>query len=115
MATRAQRNAFIEEFMNQLNEEKIVLSEEAMVYFNEIKASVEKANEAKITEKGMKVLEFMKENREQYNNLFSAKAIGEGLFTSGRSVSGTLTKLKNDGWVKSSGSEPVTYSLVDFD
>lgn len=66
------------------------------------------------TENGRKIFDFMKENMDKYNNIFKAKDIAEGLFISGRSVSGSIRKLITDGVVSKEGKDPVVYSLSSF-
>ena len=66
-----------------------------------------------ITENGLKILQYMQENNEKYNNIFSAKNIGEGLFLSSRSVSGSMRKLVTDEYVYKIGNNPVCYSLTE--
>ena len=53
-----------------------------------------------ITEKGMKILNWMSEHKEEYNNVFTAKNIGDGLQTTGRSVSGSMSKLIEKGYIE---------------
>jgi hypothetical protein len=88
------------------------LSDEALTYFNEFKSS--KASKEGITESGKKILEYMQNNYSQCDNIFSAKNIGEGLFTSGRSISGSMRKLLTDGYVEKISTSPVKYSLTDL-
>ncbi len=86
----------------------------ALKFFNDLKK--EKSNNSKSslpTENGMKILRFMRDNRSKYNNVFKAKDIGEGLFTSGRSVSGSMKKLVEDGHVSKEGKDPVVYGITD--
>ena len=66
-----------------------------------------------MTENGLKVLTWMQEHIEEMSNVFTAKEIGEGLFTSGRSISGSMKKLVNDGYVEKIGKNPVQYSLTE--
>ena len=55
----------------------------------------------------------MQSNEDKYNNLFTSKEIGEGLFMSSRSVSGSMRKIIANGFVEKVGKDPVTYSLTD--
>ena len=64
-------------------------------------------------ENGLKILQYMQQNNEKYNNIFSAKNIGEGLFLSSRSVSGSMRKLVTDEYVHKIGNNPVCYSLTE--
>lgn len=64
-----------------------------------------------LTENGAKVLKYMQENYQKCNNNFKSKEIGEGLFVSSRSVSGSMKKLITEGYVNKIGSDPVTYEI----
>ena len=79
-----------------------------MRYFESLK---EDKSEGGLTENGQKILSFMQENKEKYNNLFKAKDIGEGLGISSKAVSGSMRKLVKDGYVNKVGKEPVIYEL----
>ena len=105
------KEKFISEIENILIN-GITLSTEAMTFFNELK--ILKASKAvDITENGRKILTFMKENKDSYNNIFKAKEIAEGLFMPPKSVSGSMRKLVTDGYVNKIGQDPVCYSLSD--
>lgn len=82
------------------------IAAEAKVEFATKKASTG------LTENGMKILDFMNENRDKFSNLFRAKDIAEGLFISSRSVSGAIRKLVTDGYVTKKEGNPITYSIV---
>ena len=90
-------------------------AEKALKFFNDLKK--EKPSKSKLsslpTENGMKILRFMYENYSKYSNVFKAKDIGEGLFTSGRSVSGSMTKLVTDGYASKEGKDPVIYGITE--
>lgn len=81
-------------------------------YWNEFKNGKVK-NSSAITENGQKILSYMQENIEKMSNLFTSKEIAEGLFTSGRSVAGSMRKLITDGYVEKVGKDPVQYSLTE--
>lgn len=66
------------------------------------------------TENGLKILKCMKENYEKYINVFKAKEIGELLFMTPRSVSGSMKKLIADGYVEKVGANPVAYGLTNL-
>ena len=55
----------------------------------------------------------MAEKSEAYMNVFSSKQLGELLFMSARSVSGSMRKLVTEGYVEKAGSNPVTYKLTE--
>lgn len=89
---------------------KIDVSEypDEMRYFESLK---EDKSEGGLTENGQKILSFMQESKEKYNNLFKAKDIAEGIGTSSKAVSGSMRKLVKDGYVNKVGKEPVIYEL----
>ena len=105
------REKFIQEIQKQLEVNPYFLSEAATAYFEEL--SKGKASMGGMTESGEKVLTWMLENEKTHSNMFSAKTIGEGLFTSSRMVSGAMRKLVTDGYVEKTGQNPVSYSLTD--
>lgn len=84
----------------------------AFEFFEELKQDKTKPKSI-ITENGLKVLTFMYENKDKYNNIFKAKEIGEGLFVSGHSVSGSMRKLISENFVEKIGKDPITYSITE--
>lgn len=69
-----------------------------------------------MSENAKKILAFMQENRETAENDFTANGIGESIFLTGRSVSGTMRKLINDGLVRkldTVGTKFAHYGLTD--
>ena len=48
-----------------------------------------------------------------YAENFTSKEAAEALFTSGRSIAGSMRKLVNDGYVEKTGKDPVQYSLTE--
>ena len=86
-------------------------------YWNEFKADKTK-NSKEITENGKKILSWMQENMEKMSNVFTSKEAAEALFTSGRSIAGSMRKLIKDGYVEKTGGfdfnkTPVKYSLTE--
>ncbi len=104
-----QKEIFEKEHIKEGWEEEYNL---ALTYFNELKNNKIKES-IPITENGAKIVNFMKLNKNKYNNAFKAKDIGEGLFCSSRSVSGSMRKLISDGFVEKIGKDPVTYAITD--
>ena len=81
-------------------------------FFEELKNNKIK-NSGAMTENGQKILSWMQENINKMSNLFTSKEAAEALFTSGRSISGSMRKLVNDGYVEKTGKNPVQYSLTE--
>lgn len=70
-------------------------------------------NSGAMTENGKKLLSWMQENVDTMTNLFTSKEAAEALFTSGRSIAGSMRKLVSDGYVEKTGKDPVQYSLTE--
>ena len=70
-------------------------------------------NSGAMSENGKKLLSWMQENIDTMTNLFTSKEAAEALFTSGRSIAGSMRKLVNDGYVEKTGKDPVQYSLTE--
>lgn len=84
----------------------------ALDYYDSLKSA--KKEPKIITPNGAKILKFMQENYELYNNVFNSKGIGESIDCGSRTVSGSMQKLKKDGFVKKiDGNSPVSYSITD--
>ena len=104
------REKFITEIEEKLNNDSNFLSKDAFAYFEELKKG--KASVGGMTEVGEKVIIYLQTTARSCDDSFSAKLIGEGLFVNSRSVSGAMRKLIADGYVTKSGSNPVVYSLT---
>ena len=85
---------------------------DALEFFEELKNNKVK-NSNTITENGAKLLAWMQENQEKMSNIFTSKEAAEALFTSGRSIAGSMRKLTTDGYVEKTGKDPVKYSLTE--
>lgn len=101
----------MQEFIKEIYSHEEILSDEAVDFLKEL---MEKnSSENILTEIGKKILLSMLKNRESYLNVFSSKQLGELLFMSARSVSGSMRKLVTEGYVEKAGTNPVTYKLTD--
>ena len=70
-------------------------------------------NSGAMTENGKKLLSWMQKNVDTMTNIFTSKEAAEALFTSGRSIAGSMRKLVNDGYVEKIDKNPVRYSLTE--
>ena len=84
---------------------------DALDFWNGLQISGD-SDKPTFTPNGALVLNYMKDNKDTYNNLFKAKDIGEGLSISSRTASGAMRKLVNDGYVEKVGESPTVYSLT---
>ena len=106
------KELFIKEIKG-LIEDGFEFSEGANAYFEALQTKSSAKERPEITENGIKILKFMQENYEKFNNVFNSKDIGEGLFVSSRSVSGSMPKLITNGYVEKIGADPVTYAITE--
>ena len=99
---------FKEKFLEEFEKNKEYFSEESISYIETLKN--EKSNN-KLTELNHLILNFMKDNKDEYDNSFSSKIIAEGLDTAAKKVSGSIRKLVNLGLVEKTNENPVIYAL----
>lgn len=86
---------------------------DAMAYFEVFKTSVDsKSDKPKFTDNGKLILQYMRDNVDATQNMFKAREIAEGIFISSKSVSGSMRKLVNDGFVEKIGQDPIIYQLT---
>lgn len=104
-----------DEFIKWCDEAKqsVPMTEDVELYFNALQVSAEKKETKEFTENGKMILQYMKDNKETYGNMFKAKAIGEGLGISSRTASGAMRKLVTGGYVDKVGESPAIYSVTD--
>lgn len=115
----SKRDAFIQVIETVLSKPEVIdsFSQEiwtsAIDFWKEFLNNKPRESGISITENGVKILTWMCTNKENLSNVFTSREIAEGLFTSGRSVSGAMRKLTSDGYVQKVGQNPVQYSLTE--
>lgn len=102
-------NSIIQNQTGQKVEE--ILSEDALDFWNGLLIAGD-TTKPKFTENGKLILQYLKDNKDKYNNIFKAKEVGEGLGISSRTVSGGMRKLVTDGYVDKVGQDPVAYAIT---
>ena len=108
----SKKEKFIEEVTKLLQDApENFLSPDALDFWNGLQVSGDN-EKPKFTENGKLVLQYIKDNKDKYNNLFKAKEIGEGLGISSRTASGAMRKLVTDGYIEKVGADPVVYSIT---
>ena len=108
----SKKEKFIEEITKLLQDTpENFLSADALDFWNSLQVS-ENGGKPKFTDNGKLILNFLKENKETYRNLFKAKEVGEGVGISSRAASGAMRKLVNDGYIEKLGENPVVYALT---
>ena len=106
------RELFIQEIETFINKSDIILSEAAMLYFESLK-NVPSKEPKLITENGVKILKYAQENKDTYNNIFTARSMGDGIGIGSKVVSGAMRKLVTDGFFEKVGANPVSYSITE--
>lgn len=106
MATKKQQ--FIEYVSNCMNFDDA--PDGVKDYWTAFTASTPESEKPPITEKGVEVL---KNIRAYGQSIFKTRDIAEYMGMASRSVSGTLTKLKNDGFLEKLSDSPAIYSLTE--
>ena len=86
----------------------IFIPMEAIEFFEDYKKG-KSSNKKAFTDKGIKILEAMRE----INDWISAKSLGEKIEVSGRSVSGSMRKLIEDGYIERKGENPISYKITE--
>ena len=97
-----------EDFLEEFEKNKEYFSEESISYIETLK---NEKNNNRLTELNHLILDFMKENKDKYDNSFSSKIIAEGLDTAAKKISGSIRKLVNLGLVEKTNENPVIYAL----
>lgn len=97
-------------------DEPIYYSIEAKEFFEEFKKTKEviQSSKTELTENGKKILSYMQQEKDNCKNSFTAKGIAEGIFSSSRSVSGSMRKLITEGYVEKISNDPVAYKITDL-
>ena len=109
------KKIFIETIEKLIASGELYLEDAAAAGFQSFKDSLKKGEStSEVSEAGARVLEWMQTSIDNYNNIASAKTISEQMgLPSSRSVSGTMRKLIELGYVTKSGTNPVHYSLTE--
>ena len=106
------KETFIDEITKLLQDNPAnFLSPDALDYWNGLLASGS-TDRPQFTKNGKLILKYIQDNKDNYNNLFKAKEVGEGLSISSRTASGAMRKLVTDGYIEKVGTNPTIYSIT---
>lgn len=105
--TDERKRIFIEAVENLFNSYPLAVPSEALEFFEDYKKGNSVAKE--MTDKGYNILLGLKE----VNDWITAKALGERLDISGKSVSGTMRKLVTDGYAEKMAGNPASYRITE--
>lgn len=102
----SKKNDFID-YINSLN---LDMPDNVADFWKAFSTSASEVEKPALTEKGVEVLKYIRANS---LSMFKSRDIAEGMGLASRSVSGTLTKMKNDGFLERLSESPAIYSLTD--
>lgn len=108
MAVDERKNIFIDTVEELFKAYPMSVPVEAFDFFEDYKKGRSGSNKP-FTEKGISVLKAMRE----VDDWITAKTLGERMDVSGRSVSGTMKKLVNDGYVEKKAGNPASYKITE--
>lgn len=106
--TDERKDIFIETVENLFNAYPMNVPAEALDFFEDYKKG-KTSNRKEITEKGIAIILALRENPEW----ITAKALGEIMDVSGRSISGSMKKLVEDGYVEKRAGNPSAYKITE--
>lgn len=106
--TDERKNVFIETVENLFNAYPLNVPAEALEFFEDYKRG-KSSNRKEITDKGIAIILALRENPEW----ITAKALGEIMDVSGRSISGSMKKLVEDGYVEKRAGTPSAYKITE--
>lgn len=105
----SKKQEFIE-FIKSLNLDMTNAPQGAVDYWTALTTAAAESEKPALTEKGAEVLKYI---RTINSTMFKSKDVAEGMGVASRSISGTMTKLKNDGFLEKLSDSPSIYSLTE--
>lgn len=104
------KDCFIDSIEKCIKKYPEEFSEQALEYFENFKNAVNEKKE-EFTENGKIILRCLQEHAEK--EMWKAKDIADIIELSSRTVSGSIRKLVNDGYVEKTGKNPVIYTITN--
>ena len=104
------REIFLKDIEDLIETHKEEVAKETIEYFETLKKTIADDKKEEFTENGKRILLFLQANQDI--EIWKAKDIAEKIDISSRSVSGSMRKLLNDGYVDKIGKDPVIYALT---
>ena len=102
---------FLEFIKNNIPEDKWENASDSVKSYWKALQEVEQTEKMQFTDNGKMILKYLQDHQEHES--YKAKDLGEGLMISSRTVSGSIRKLVNDGYVDKIGKDPVLYSITE--
>lgn len=113
MKVRANKVSKKQEFIDFIKSQNLNMenaSQGAQDYWTALTTAAAETEKPALTDKGAEVLKYI---RTMDATMFKARDVAEGMGMAARSVSGTLTKLKNDSFLERLSESPAIYSLTE--
>ena len=102
------KKQFVKEILDLITDNPPALTAEARDYF--MKTFCPDPSTIKLTDAAKEILQVMQDRPEL---LWTSKGIGDILGKSGRSISGSMRKLVEIGYVEKASENPVSYKLTE--
>lgn len=101
--------SFVTSLMEKYPDEQ--MNEDAALYWEGLCAAKEEKEKPLLSDNGKIILKFLQDNTD--TRTWTSKALGEGIGISSRSVSGSMRKLADEGFVEKCGADPIAYAITD--
>lgn len=101
--------SFVNSLMEKCPDEK--MNESAALYWEGFCAAKDNIEKPLLSDNGKIILKFLQDNQD--TKVWTSKALGEGIGISSRSVSGSMRKLADEGFVEKCGADPIAYVITD--
>lgn len=108
MSKKQEFISFVSSLLEKHPEEK--MNENAAAYWDGLRTTEEKEKPV-ITDNGKVILKYLQEDVE--HNAWTSRRIAEGIGMSSRSVSGSMMKLANEGFIEKRGQDPISYAITE--
>ena len=99
---------YVEALIEKNND--VPMNDDAKVYWDNFK-NKDEIEKPLFTDNGKLILKHLQQHEEVTS--WKARDIAEDLFISSRTVSGSIRKLVNDGYVEKISQDPVIYAITD--
>lgn len=100
---------FIKNLIDKYPDEQ--MNEEASLYWEALQTSNDEKEKPLFSENGKLILKFLQDNQD--TTMWTSKNLGQTMGISSRSVSGSMRKLVDNGFVEKMGESPIAYTITE--
>lgn len=102
---------FLDFIRNNIPDEKWENASDDVKSYWKALQEIDQTEKPRFTDNGKMILKYLQDHQD--HDSYKAKDLGEALAISSRTVSGSIRKLVNDGYVDKVGKDPVLYSITE--